>query len=233
MTGSTQGIGKAIAAALAERGASVIVHGANDRDKCRMAAEEIGGVADYAVADLSREDAAAHLYRQTGDVDILVLNASVQSRRPWNRIPAEEFQQQIQVNLRATLELIKLYEPYMAGQRWGRIVTIGSVQQHKPHPQMLIYAATKEAQMSIVKNLAAQLAPWGITVNNLSPGVIATPRNEEALQDGAYREQLLAKVPAGFVGQGEDCAGATLLLCSEEGRYIAGIDLIVDGGMHL
>lgn len=232
VTGSTQGIGKAIAAALAGQGARVIVHGAGDLNKCKQAAADIPR-ASCAIANLAEADSAARLYGQTGDVDILVLNASVQFRRPWNEITDEEFDAQIQVNLKAPLDLIRAYEPYMSKQGWGRILVIGSVQQHRPHPQMLMYAATKEAQMSIVKNLAKQLASRGITVNCLSPGVIATPRNEEALQNGAYVEQLLDGIPARRIGTAEDCAGAALLLCSEEGRYITGIELLADGGMHL
>ena len=125
------------------------------------------------------------------------------------------------------------YVPAMKQKRFGRIITVGSVQQHKPHVQMPIYAATKCAQMSLVENLALQLAPFGITVNNLSPGVIATPRNEAALADPEYSKQVYSKIPAGFAGTPEDCAAAFLLLASNEGRYITGIDLSVDGGMHL
>lgn len=232
VTGSTQGIGKAIAAALAKQGAHVIVHGASDLNKCKQAAADIPG-ASCAVANLAEEDSASRLYSQTGDVDILVLNASVQFRRPWNAISSEEFDTQVRVNLKASLDLIRIYEPHMSKQHWGRIVTVGSVQQYRPHPQMLVYAATKEAQMSIVKNLAKQLGTHGVTVNNLSPGVIATLRNDEALQNKAYVEQLLGNIPAGCIGTPEDCAGAALLLCSEEGRYITGTDLVIDGGMHL
>ena len=232
VTGSTQGIGKAIAAALARQGACVIVHGAEDLSKCRQAAADIPG-ASFATADLAEEDSASRLYSQTGDVDILVLNASVQFRRSWNTISSEEFDIQVRVNLKASLELIRIYEPHMSKQSWGRIVTVGSVQQHRPHPQMLVYAATKEAQMSIVKILAMQLGPQGVTVNNLSPGVIATPRNEEALANKDYAAQLLNGIPARRIGTAEDCAGAALLLCSEAGGYITGVDLLVDGGMHL
>lgn len=233
VTGSTQGIGKAAAKLLSRMGATVIIHGATSLEKCRSAADEMPGPAELAVADLSQPDCVDRLYEQTGDVDILVLNASVQVRKSWDSITPEEFDRQIATNLKSSLFLIQRYVPYMKAQGWGRIITVGSVQQYKPHKDMAVYAASKCAQMSLVENLSRQLAPHGITVNNLSPGVIATPRNDAALGDAVYAKQVLAGIPMGYTGKAEDCAAPILLLCSEEGRYITGIDLIVDGGMHL
>ncbi len=233
VTGSTQGIGKAIAKALSEQGATVIVHGSSSMEKCQKAAKEMSGSPELAVADLSKSDCAEKLYEQTGDVDILVLNASVQVRKAWDEITEEEFDFQINTNLKASLALIQKYAPHMKEQNWGRIVTVGSVQQYKPHKDMAVYAASKCGQMSLVTNLGKQLAPFGITINNLSPGVIATPRNDAALSDEEYRTKVIAGIPAGCAGTAEDCAGAAVLLCSEAGRYIVGTDVIVDGGMHL
>ena len=87
--------------------------------------------------------------------------------------------------------------------------------------------------MSVVRNLSKQFAADGVTVNNLAPGVIKTPRSEEPLSDPDYRDQVLKGIPVGYFGNPEDCAGAALLLCSDEGRYITGIDLTADGGMRL
>jgi NAD(P)-dependent dehydrogenase (short-subunit alcohol dehydrogenase family) len=98
---------------------------------------------------------------------------------------------------------------------------------------MIVYAASKCAQMSLVENLAKQLAPFGITVNNISPGVIDTPRNTAALADEVYAKKVLEGIPCGYAGEPEDCLPGALLLCSEEGRYITGADLVIDGGMHL
>ncbi|MDD3767019.1 MAG: SDR family NAD(P)-dependent oxidoreductase [Eubacteriales bacterium] len=232
VTGSTQGIGKEIARCFAEHGAKVYVHGSSSIEKCQRAADEIGAAA-VAVANLLQDGCADKLYRQTGGVDILVLNASVQYRVPWHEITSAEFDEQMKANVKSNFELIQKYVPHMQTQKWGKIVTVGSVQQYRPHKDMAIYAATKAAQMSLVTNLAKQLAPDGITVNNIAPGVIATPRNEEVLSDVEYREKVLNAIPLGVEGDSADCAGAALLLCSDAGRYITGIDLIVDGGMHL
>lgn len=233
VTGSTQGIGKAIAAMLAQYGAEVIVHGSSSEEKCRKAAKEMEGMTQIAIANLSEPDCAEKLYAQTGDVDILVLNASVQFRKAWDEITLEEFDIQMNTNLKASLLLTQKYVPHMKEQNWGRVVMVGSVQQHKPHKDMAVYAASKCGQMSLVTNLAKQLAPFGITVNNLSPGVVATPRSNDALKDPVYAKQVMAGIPLGYAAEPEDMVAAALLLCSEGGRYITGTELLVDGGMHL
>lgn len=231
VTGSSQGIGFAIAKCLAEQGAIVFINGTNE-EKVKKATAQING-SSSAVCDLSASDCAEKLYELTGDIDLLVLNASVQFRKPWNEITEEEFDKQIDVNLKASLKLIQKYAPYMMEQNWGRIVTVGSVQERKPHKDMLIYAASKAAQTNMVTNLAKQLAPFGVTVNNVAPGVIATPRNEAALSDKEYAKKVLDGIPVGFAGEAEDCAAQVLLLCSNEGRYITGENIFVDGGMKL
>lgn len=238
VTGSTQGIGFAVAECLAKQGADVVIHGSKSYEKCAGAAEKIyqsgiNGKLGIAVSDLSAPDGADKLYSAIGDVDILVLNASVQFRKKWNEITPEEMEIQLQTNFKSSLRLIQLCGAHMEKNGWGRIVTVGSVQQYRPHRDMAVYAASKSAQMNLVTNLAKQLAPLGITINNLSPGVIATPRNEAALADKEYSKLVMAGIPMGYAGDAADCAGAALLLCSDEGRYITGIDLTVDGGMKL
>lgn len=231
ITGSTQGIGYAVAKALSEAGATVFIHGSK-KEKTKKAAEEMGGVS-FAVADLALPHADEILFEQTGNVDVLILNVSVQCRTPWDRITEEEMDRQITVNFKSTLKLIQRYAPYMLEQKWGRIITVGSVQQKKPHKDILVYAAMKAAQENMARNLAKQFAPFGVTVNNVAPGVIKTPRNEDALSDSAYAAKVLDGIPAGFIGAAEDCAGAVLLLCSEAGRYMTGEDIFIDGGMKL
>lgn len=231
ITGGSQGIGLAAAKLLAGAGAKVYINGSNT-DKAQKAAEEILG-ACAAVCDLAQPDCAETLHAITGDVDILILNASIQIRKAWDTITGDEFDRQIAVNLKSSLLLIQKYTPYMQKKHWGRIITVGSVQQSKPHKDMLVYAAAKSAQENMVKNLAKQLAPYGITVNNIVPGVISTPRNEEALADKDYAKQVINGIPCGYPGTPEDCGPAFLLLCSHEGRYITGTNIDIDGGMKL
>lgn len=231
ITGSTQGIGFAIAQSLSEAGCTVWING-TDEEKAKCAAARIEG-AQIAVFDLSLPDCADRLYEKTGDVDILILNASIQYRKAWNEITDEEFDKQVAVNFKASLKLIQKYAPYMQRQKWGRIITVGSVQQRKPHKDMVVYAATKSAQENMVRNLAKQLAPFDVTVNNVAPGVIETPRNFEALSDSEYAKQVIDGIPVGYAGQPQDCTGLILLLCSEAGIYITGEDIYIDGGMKL
>ena len=164
---------------------------------------------------------------------MLILNASVQIRAHWDEITDEDANTQLRTNFISSLEAMQVYAEGMKKKGFGRIITVGSVQQCRPHVDMAVYAASKCAQMSLVKNVGKQLAPFGITVNNISPGVIATPRNEAALNDDNYRAKVLAGIPAGRAGSADEISGAALLLCSDEGAYIIGTDIIVDGGMSL
>jgi NAD(P)-dependent dehydrogenase (short-subunit alcohol dehydrogenase family) len=240
ITGGGQGIGKAITLALAENGANIVI---NYRSNQTIAEQTASEAARYGTNvrlwrfDLESEHVleAYREFAQTDNchADILVANASLQIRKKWNEIDSDEFAQQINTNLRSTLQLIQGVVPHMQQRGWGRILNIGSVQQVRPHSQMCIYAASKSASVNLIKNLAPQLAPFGITVNNLAPGVIGTPRNEEALADADYKKAVEAKIPVGFIGQPEDCAPLALLLCSDAGRYITGADYPVDGGMGL
>ena len=232
VTGSTQGIGYAIAKAFVQAGARVFVHCSSDGEKAEKIRKELGAFGAV-TADLSSMEETLSLYPKTGDVDILVLNASVQYRTHWDEIGEEELDRQIDVNFKSSLMLMQAYYPAMKEKGWGRLITVGSVQQTKPHPDMAIYAASKCALMSLVKNIAKQVAPFGVTVNNISPGVIATPRNAQALSDPAYAAKVMAGIPMGRAGVADELAGAALLLASDAGSYITGIDLAVDGGMGL
>lgn len=240
ITGSSRGIGKAIAETLGEAGAQVILHGSAPSAKLdsafgKMKAQGINCFLE--TADISISDENKKLVKRVlqtyGKLDILILNASVQLKQPWSEIGAEEFSRQVNTNMRSTLELIQGFAPAMIKNKWGRIVTIGSVNQEKQHPELLVYAATKSAVLNMAKNLAKQFAPHGVTVNNLAPGVIDTDRNREALSDKSYLKKITENIPAGFIGTPSDCAGAVLLLCSDAGRYITGADLYIDGGMSL
>ena len=232
ITGSTQGIGLEIAKQFSNCGAVVYINGAVSEEKLNNAVKAVPN-SRPALCDLSKPECAETLYKITGDIDILILNASIQYRRAWDEIADEEFDRQMTVNFKSSLKLIQKYVPYMQTQKWGRIVTVGSVQQAKPHKDMLVYAASKAAQHNMVMNLAKQLAPFNITVNNVAPGVIETPRNFEALADEEYAKMVLAGIPCGHTGEAKDCAGIMLLLCSDGGKYITGENIFIDGGMKL
>jgi NAD(P)-dependent dehydrogenase (short-subunit alcohol dehydrogenase family) len=121
----------------------------------------------------------------------------------------------------------------MKAQKWGRLIVVGSVNERRPHPDMCVYAATKSAQENLVRGVARQVAPEGITVNNLCPGVFNTDRNRECLADPVYGPRVTAAIPMHDYAVPEDAAGAALLLASDAGRYITGATIVVDGGLSL
>ena len=232
VTGATQGIGFAVAQLLAAQGAKVFINGASSDEKCRAASEKIPNSVPVR-ADLTKMSELDELYEKTGDVDILILNASIQYKRDWDSFTEEEFDTQLNCNLKSSYFLIKKYASHMKENKWGRIVTIGSVNQYNNHPMLSLYGMTKAGQKKLVENISPHLAPYNVTINNVAPGAILTPRNTEALSDAEFNKKVVASIPAGYVGTAEEVAPAVLLLCSDEGRYITGSEIIVDGGMHL
>ena len=209
----------------------MVVHCASNRakaEKTRKLIEENDGKAAAVTGDLTDPCTAERLMAETGPLD-----ASMQIRRPWQKISLEKYQRQMTCNFYSSLRLIQLAVPHMKAQKWGRIVTIGSVQERKPHPDMLVYSASKAAQTNMAQSLAQQLAADGITVNNVAPGVIFTDRNVEALSDPTYAAEVTASIPAGFYGEPRDCAGVVRLLLSDAARYITGQSIYVDGGKSL
>jgi NAD(P)-dependent dehydrogenase (short-subunit alcohol dehydrogenase family) len=236
ITGSSRGIGRAIALSLARDGFHVIIHAASNLEKAKEVQAQViadGGTADVICSNLCDIEATKALFDRIGSLDVLVLNASLQIRRPWAEIPCSEMYDQLNCNFISSVLLIQATVPHMKAQGWGRIVTVGSVQEAKPHPDMLIYSASKAAQTNMVQSLSLQLAKDGITVNNVAPGVIYTDRNVEALSDPEYAKKVCDSIPVGFYGEPQDCAGIVSLLCSDAGRYITGQSIYVDGGKSL
>ncbi len=218
ITGSTRGIGKAIGDALEEYGARVIRHNTK-------------------VCDLSDPSAIESFFdrlESEGSMpDILVANASIQERIPWTEFPMDEARREMQVNFLATLRMFQLCYPKMKAQKWGRLIVVGSVQERRPHPMMVAYAATKGALENMVRNMARQVAAEGITVNNLCPGVFFTDRNKECLADPLYGKKVTDAIPMHDYAMPEDAAGAAVLLASDAGRYITGATILIDGGLSL
>jgi glucose 1-dehydrogenase len=204
VTGARREIGRAIALGLAGAGARLAVHHAGTTEEPSEAAavvreiQAIGGEAAALSQDFARDDAGHHLAAAvTGwaPIDILVLNASIELPEDFRAITRERFDRQIAVNLRTTMELLQTLLPPMAERGWGRVVTIGSVQQERPHPAMFVYAGTKAAQLNWTLSLARQFGGQGVTVNNLAPGAILTARNRD--QMAVEGEALAQRIPAG------------------------------------
>jgi NAD(P)-dependent dehydrogenase (short-subunit alcohol dehydrogenase family) len=248
VTGGSVSIGRAIALAFADAGADVAVHRSLAADTAfgkpdagEQTVQEIearGARAALIDADFQQPGEARRTVLAAADalgsVDVLVICASIQYRTPFDEITAEQIERQIQINFRASIELLHAALPLMKAQGWGRVLTIGSINETRPEPVLAVYAALKSAQHNLAINLARQYAPFGVTVNNLSPGLIATERNRYRRADPEqWAEIERDSSPMGRAGTPEEISGAALLICSEAGSFITGADLQVTGGRHL
>lgn len=240
VTGSSRGIGRAMLLALAEHGAHVVLH---CRKHTAPAQETIDALTamnasfDVVYADLSQKDSAEKLVATLDEkglaIDILFLNASIELRREWTAITDEEYDLQMDTNFRSPMKLMQLLIPRMQERKWGRVVTVGSVQQKKPHEAMLVYSASKLALYGTVLSLAPHLAPDGVTINNIAPGAIRTDRNADALSDAAYEKKVEGLIPMHRIGDPQDIAAMAVYLASDESGYMTGQDLYIDGGKCL
>jgi len=238
VTGSSRGIGAAIAARFAREGAKVVVHG-RDTTAIRSVMEEIeknGGAAISVVADVTKypdiEKMRGEIEKEFGPLDILVANAggSFTPPGPLEEIPEEGWQASIDGNLTATFLTIKSFLPGMKRRRSGNIITISSAAARRPYPQSPIpYAAAKAGIQVLTRVLAAQAGPEGIRVNCIAPETILTERNDARIPD-QQKKALLDMHPLKRLGTPEDVANAALYLASEESGWITGVVLDVAGG---
>ena len=248
VTGGSLSIGRAIVLAFADAGADVAVQYAASADTSlknpnaadTLAAELAARGTRHAFIESDFFQPGAGTFtvqeaeRLLGGVDVLVLCASVQQREAFTEISDYELERQRRINFDASVELLKAAVPGMRTRGWGRILTIGSINQTHPAPDLAIYAALKAAQHNLCINLARQLAPHGVTVNNLSPGLVATARNAWRRVDAGQWATIQAEAsPMGRAGTPDEMANAALLLCSEAGSFITGADLQATGGAHL
>jgi len=238
VTGSSRGIGAAIARGLAEFGAKVVVHGQTPHST-RVTTEaivEAGGSCVAVHGDLAAAGAGRDLVRraedEAGPLDILVINASAQINGTLDTVMDEDFETQVNVNLRSTVEMLQASLPGMAERGWGRVVSIGSINQLRPKGIVSIYAATKAAQHNLVQSLARDYAPKGVLLNTLAPGLIDTDRNagrRDADPEAwaAYVRQLNWMGRAGHV---DEMVGAAIFLASEACSFMTGEAIFLSGG---
>src|SRR5579884_1642070 len=242
VTGSTSGIGLAIAKALGAEGAKLMINGFGDRAEIERECKELGAIHDG--ADLS--DAAAIERMMTrctdelGPVDILVNNAGIQHVSPVEAFPPEKWDAIIAINLSAVFHTSRLTIPAMKRKGWGRIINTASAHSLVASPNKSAYVAAKHGVAGFTKTIALETATSGITVNCISPGYVWTPLVERQIPDtmktrGLTREQvmndvLLAAQPTKRFVTAEEVAALALYLCREEARSITGANLSIDGG---
>jgi 3-oxoacyl-[acyl-carrier protein] reductase len=234
VTGASGGIGAAIARALHARGAAVALTGTRT-DVLKALARELGERVHVLPADLADPTAAAKLVTDAeaamGGIDVLVNNAGLTRDGLAVRMSDEDWQTVLDVNLTAGFRLARACLKTMMKRRYGRIIGITSVVGVTGNAGQANYAASKAGMIGYSKSLAAEVGSRGITVNCVAPGFIASPMTD-ALND-KQREAILAGVPMGKLGAGEDVAAAVVYLASAEAGYVTGQTLHVNGGMAM
>jgi NAD(P)-dependent dehydrogenase (short-subunit alcohol dehydrogenase family) len=240
VTGASQGIGRAIAQAFGAAGASVAVNDVPDRleaaEEVAAGIRERGVPAIAAGGDVSRRaDVEAVVERaeaELGPLDVLVNNAGVESIVPFLELDDAEWHRVTDINLHGPwLCTHVVARRLVAAGRGGAIVNLGSIQAGLALPGRTHYAPTKRGVEALTRNLAAELAPHGIRVNCVHPGVIDTPMTSWVMDDPETLEQVLQGIPLGRAGQPEDVAPVVLFLAGDGAAYVTGQHIYVDGGM--
>ena len=238
VTGASRGIGAAIAKGLAAAGAHVFVHGQTQDSSAETVAviRDAGGLASPVHGDLSAPKMGSKLIEdcevQAGQLDILVINASAQVNAPLAELKDDDLTFQIDVNLRSTVDMLRACLPSMAQRGWGRVVSIGSINQSGPKPVVTAYAATKAAQHNLIQSQAREYARSGVTLNTLSPGLIDTDRNADRKTNDpeGWAAYLDHANWMGRAGTPDEMIGAAVFLASDASRFMTGEVVTLSGG---
>lgn len=238
VTGSTSGIGLAIARALRAEGAEIVLNGFGDAAEIEVLTAELG--AAHSGADLTDVAAIEAMMAEAGPIDILVNNAGMQHVAPVDEFPVAKWDTIIALNLSAAFHTMRLALPGMKARGWGRIINTASAHSLVASPFKSAYVAAKHGIAGLTKTAALEVAAHGVTVNAISPGYVWTPLVENQIPDtmaarGLTREQvindvLLAKQPTKSFVQPEDIGALAVFLCREEARNVNGANWSVDGG---
>jgi glucose 1-dehydrogenase len=239
VTGSGSGIGQSIAIRFASEGATVVVDYRNHPEQAadtRAKAEAAGGKAIAIQADVSiladTQRLIDETYKQLGRCDILVNNAGIEIEAPFWEVTEKDYDAVLNVNLKGAFFLTQAFvRPLIEAKQPGRIINISSVHEDMVFPHFSTYCASKGAMRMVMRDLAVELGPYNITVNNIAPGAISTPINTKMMADKPELNALLANIPLGRMGTPEEVAGAALFLASADGAYCTGSTFIVDGGL--
>ena len=237
VTGSSQGIGFALAKGLAEAGASIVLNG-RDTGKLASAAESLRAAgADVKELAFDATDSAAVTEAIDGfeaggtAIDILINNAGMQHRTPLEEFPADKFEQLLRTNISTVFNVGQACARHMIKRGAGRIINIASVQTLLARPGIAPYTATKGAVANLTKGMATDWAKHGLNCNAIAPGYFDTPLNAALVADPEFSAWLEKRTPAGRWGQVEELQGACVFLASDAASFVNGHTLFVDGGI--
>jgi glucose 1-dehydrogenase len=239
VTGSGSGIGQAIAERLAQEGADLVVDYRDHIDQAQVTVDKItaaGGKAVLVHADVSNLADCSNLveqaWQQLGSCDILVNNAGVEVHGDFLDVTEKDYDTVLDVNLKGAFFLTQAFVRRLkAAAKPGRVINISSVHEDMVFPHFSTYCASKGGMRMLMRDLAVELGPLGITVNNIAPGAINTPINKSLLADKPKLDALLANIPLGRLGEPGEVAGVAAFLASDDGAYVTGSTYFLDGGL--
>jgi glucose 1-dehydrogenase len=239
VTGSGSGIGQAIAERLALEGANLVVDYRDHIEQAQATVQKIesaGGKAVLVKADITSLADGVNLieqaWQQLGSCDILVNNAGIEKRADFVDVTEADYDAVMSVNLKGAFFLTQAFVRRLkAAGKPGRVINISSVHEDMVFPHFSTYCASKGGMRMLMRDLAVELGPLGITVNNIAPGAINTPINTALLADTPKLDALLANIPLGRLGKPEEVAGVAAFLASDDGAYVTGSTYFLDGGL--
>jgi len=239
VTGSGSGIGKAIAERLAQEGANLVVDYRDHIEEAQDTVDKIaaaGGKSVMVQADVTNLADCTNLieqaWQQLGSCDILVNNAGVEKGADFWDVTEADFDFVMNVNLKGAFFLTQAFVRKLRdAKKPGSIINISSVHEDMVFPHFATYCASKGAMRMLMRDLAVELGPLGITVNNIAPGAISTPINAKMMADPKELQPLLNNIPLGRLGKPEEVAGLAAFLASDDAAYVTGSTYVIDGGL--
>jgi glucose 1-dehydrogenase len=239
VTGSSQGIGQGVAIRLAQEGAHIIVNYRSATDSPQDTEAQIKALGRDSIscqADVTKLDEVQAMVdagiQKFGKIDILVNNAGVEKHAAFVDVTEHDYDLVMDVNLKGAFFTAQaVVKTMIANKIPGRIVNMSSVHEDLPFPNFTAYCASKGGMKMMMRNMAIELAPYHITVNNIAPGAVETPINTKLLNDPVKLNELLGKIPLGRLGQPKDVAGCVVFLASDDAEYVTCATLFVDGGL--
>ena len=237
ITGGSRGLGRAMASALAEAGARIVVT-SRDAERVQAVARELEATHGRAcrgyASDVREpeqvEGLVAHVIDEFGQIDVLINNAGVNIRRPIEELSIEEFRTVMDTNLTGAWLMCRAVGPHMKARCYGRVINFGSILSVISMPGRTPYASSKGAILQLTKTLALEWAPHGITVNAILPGPFGTEMNRSLLDDPEAYAAFVSQIPLGRWGEPEEMGGLALFLASDASSFVTGAGILIDGG---